>query len=163
MRIAAVIVIAAAALMPAAAARPADAKDATGDIAKNAAAEQTFGSFGMFGNWAVDCDKPASPDNPHVAVAVEAGHVQEINDVGPGYVANRYDVLTARRIAADRLEVAVIFMPGTPIEERQTLVLAVRDGTRRTMFNRLEGGEIRVRHGIALVTGVKTPVLNKCG
>jgi hypothetical protein len=162
MRIAAVILIAAAAFMPAAAG-PAVAKDATGDIAKNAAVEQVFGSFGLFGNWAVDCGQPASPANPRVGIAVEDGHVRETNDVGPGYIANRYDVVTARRIAADRLEVVVLFMPGTPIEERQTLVLQVHDGTRRTMFNRLEGGEIRVRHGIAVSTGAKTPVLKKCG
>jgi hypothetical protein len=127
-------------------------------------AETVFREVGMFGTWAADCGRPASLDNPYVDVSAPgAGLVLENNDVGPGYAANRYSVLMAQQLPGHRVEVSVIFRPGAPGEERQTLVIEVHDGTRRTVFNRVEGGDIRVRHGIVLSRGIKTPVLRKCG
>jgi len=127
-------------------------------------AESVLRDVGMFGTWASDCQRPASLDNPHVIVSSPGGGVVlETSDVGPDYAANRYSVLTARRLSASQVEVGVIFRPGVPGEERQTLVLEMGKGTRRTMINRIEGGEIRVRHGVVLSSGVKTPVLKKCG
>ena len=57
---------------------------------------------------------------------------------------------------------AVIFQPGAQGEERQKLVFLIRNGTRRTMFNQPDGGAVRVKDGIALAHGIKTPVLKKC-
>jgi hypothetical protein len=126
--------------------------------------DDVFRSFDLFGAWAADCGRPASPDNPYVSITLpSAGLVLENNDVGPGYAANRYSVLSARGLSASRLEVAVIFRPGAPGEERQTLIFAVGKGTRRTMYNRVEGGAVRVRNGVVLALGIKTPVLKKCG
>jgi hypothetical protein len=48
------------------------------------------------------------------------------------------------------------------VEERQKLVFLVRDNTRRTMFNEGDGGTVRVKDGIALARGSKTPLLRKC-
>lgn len=178
MRIAAVIVIVAALMLPAAAKYdvnsaidvPADAaaRDSSGDARSNekqkSAVEALFRDFGMFGIWAADCRLPATLDNPHVTVSAPAdGPVQETNDAGPDYDANFYSVLSARRLSAQRLEVTVIFRPGAQGEERQKLVFALGDGTRRTMFNEVEGGDVRVRHGIVLLRGIKTPLLRKCG
>jgi hypothetical protein len=184
MRIAAVFVIATALIMPAAAAidatenpgeRPAtDAAgspqtSAVGTPASSAAVPESavgdlYRAFGLLGTFAADCGRPATPDNPYVSVtAPSAGLVLENNDVGPGYATNRYSVLAARRLSADRLEVTVLFRPGAEGEERQTLVFEARNGTRRTIFNRVEGGAIRVRHGIVLAHGIKTPLLKKCG
>jgi hypothetical protein len=161
MRIVAVIVLAAAVVTPAAA--YCATTDAAMRAGRDGAVEDVFRAFDLFGKWALDCDRPATPANPHVSIATpSAGLVLEHNDVGPDFAANRYSVLSAKRIAADRLEVRVLFMPGAQGEERQTLVLAVRHGTRRTMFNRVEGGPIRVRHGIVLASGARTPVLKKC-
>jgi hypothetical protein len=138
--------------------------DAVGVPSDAPPVDDVFRSFGLFGTWAADCGRPASPDNPHVHItAPSAGLVLENNDVGPDYAANRYSVLSARRLSADRLEVTVIFRPGAPGEERQTLVFAVGKGTRRTMYNRVEGGAVRVRNGVVLTLGIKTPVLKKCG
>jgi hypothetical protein len=172
----AALVVSAAAKSDTAAAANEPAYDATGDGIPDArasgspspepdnTAEVVFREVGMFGTWATDCGRPASPDNPHVDVSAPgAGLVLENNDVGPGYAANRYSILSARRLPKDQLEVSVIFRPGAPGEERQTLIVEVRDGTRRTMFNRVEGGDIRVQRGIVLSRGIKTPVLKKCG
>ncbi len=92
-----------------------------------------------------------------------AGGVVEEHTIGAAFAANRYDVLSARRAGNSRLDVTVTFMPGTDVEVRQSLIIAVGNRTRRTIFNRIEGGAVMVHHGIALAIGKKTPVLTKCG
>lgn len=127
-------------------------------------ADTVFREVGMFGTWAADCGRPASLDNPHVSVtSPSAGLVLENNDIGPEYDANRYSVLGARHLPGRLIEVNVIFRPGAAGEEHQTLVFEMGQGTRRTIFNRVDGGEVRVKNGIVTSSGIKTPVLRKCG
>jgi hypothetical protein len=149
MRIAAVMVLAAATAMPAA--------------AQTAPVDVLFEQFGLFGTWATDCQQPASPANPHVSITTPSpGLVSESHDLGPNYAINHYSMVSAERLSTEHLAVAVIFQPGTETEERQKLVFRVREGTRRTLFNQPDGGAVRVKDGIALAHGSKTPVLNKC-
>ena len=149
MRIVAVFVLAAATAISAA--------------AEAASIDVLFQQFGLFGTWASDCALAASPANPHVSITTPGpGLVREDHDLGPSYAVNRYSMLSAERLSGEQLSVEVIFQPGTEAEERQKLVFLVRDRTRRTMFNQPEGGEVRVRDGIALAHGSKTPVLRKC-
>jgi len=125
--------------------------------------EQLFHEFGLFGNWAANCKLPATPANPYVGITMpSAGLVFEEHNLGPDFAINHYSVLAATRISAELLSVNVIFQPGTEVEERQTLVFLVREGTRRTMFNQPDGGAVRVRDGIALARGTRTPMLKKC-
>jgi hypothetical protein len=149
MRIAAVIVLVVATILPAAAkAEPVDA---------------VFQQFSLFGTWAANCQAPAAPANPHVTVTTPSpGLVQESHDLGPDYAVNHYSMLSAERLSADQVSVHVIFQPGTEGEERQRLVYLVRKDTRRTMFNQPDGGDERVKDGVVLVSGGKTPVLKKC-
>ena len=120
-------------------------------------------TYGLFGTFARDCARLAAPSNPHVRVTEETGGlVIETHDFGLDSSANIYSVRAARRIAADRLELKVVFVPGTLNEEFQTLELMVGKGTRRTVFNRVDNGPVRVRHGIAVANGSKTPLLKKC-
>ena len=149
MRIAAVMVLAAATAMPAA--------------AQTAPVDALFQQFGLFGPWAGDCRQPASPANPHVSItAPSPGLVLESHDLGRDYAVNRYSILSAERLSADQLAAAVIFQPGTDDEERQKLTFLVRKDTRRTLFNQPDGGAVRVKDGIVLAHGSKTPLLNKC-
>lgn len=128
-----------------------------------ATTEELFNEFGLFGAWAYNCKSEAAPDNPHVTISLPtAGLVLEDHDLGADYAMNRYSVLSARKVAADRLSVEVIFQPGTAGEERQTLEFLVRGGTRRTLFNQPDGGSVRVKGGIALARGTRTPLLRKC-
>jgi hypothetical protein len=90
------------------------------------------------------------------------GLVAENHDFGRDYAVNHYSVLSAERLSDDRLSVEVIFQPGTDAEERQKLVFLVHDRTRRTLFNQLAGGAVRVKDGIVLARGIKTPLLTKC-
>jgi hypothetical protein len=125
--------------------------------------EELFRQFGLFGQWANDCAKPAAPDNPHVSIIeIAPGVILEEHDIGPDNVINRYSVLDARRLSDTRLSVEMLFRPGEDDEERQMLTFEVHDGTRRTIFNQVEGGPVRVKDGIALWNGSKTPVLHKC-
>jgi hypothetical protein len=125
--------------------------------------EDLFRHFDLFGNWAANCNHPATPDNPHVSITMPSpGLVLEDHDLGTNFAFNRYSVLSAERISATRLSVAAIFKPGSQDEERQKLTFRIRNGTRRTMFNQTDGGPVRVKNGVALAHHVKTPVLRKC-
>ena len=129
-----------------------------------ASVEELFQKFGLFGSWASECDRPATPSNPHVSITMpSAGLVLEDHDLGPDFAVNRYSVLSAEPVSQTSLSVDVIFQPGTEVEERQKLVFSVRANTRRTLFNQTNGGAVRVKDGIALARGSKTPLLQKCG
>jgi len=128
-----------------------------------ASVDDLFEQFGLFGTWATDCARPATPINPHVSIThPSSGLVLEDHDLGPDFAINRYSVLSAEQISATNLAVNVIFQPGTEVEERQKLIFAVRGNTRRTLFNQPDGGAVRVKDGVALARGKKTPVLQKC-
>lgn len=163
MRLAA-LVLCSAVLATAAAAADAPPNAATSaPSASDTNIEALFQRFGLFGSWAADCKRPASPSNPHVSVSTPSpGLVLEDHDVGPGYAVNRYSVVAAEPVAPTRLALTVIFRPGGELEERQKLILSVHDNTRRTMFNRPEGGAVRVRDGVVVARGGRTPLLKKC-
>lgn len=125
--------------------------------------EQLFRQFGLFGTWAGDCQAAASPANPHVTIRMPSrGVIHEEQYFGPDNAVNRYRVLGATRLSATGLSVQVLFNPGAKGRERETLVFAIHGRTRRTMFNRVEGGPVRVKDGIALANGSRTPLLRKC-
>ena len=125
--------------------------------------EDVFQKFSLFGTWAADCDKPATPANPRVTITMpSAGLVLEDHNLGSDFAVNHYSVLSAEQVSTTSISVDVIFQPGTEVEERQKLVLAVRDNTRRTLFNQTDAGIVRVKDGVALARGSKTPLLRKC-
>jgi hypothetical protein len=131
--------------------------------ASGASVDELFQQFGLFGTWAADCSQPATPTNPRVSIITpSAGLVLEDHNLGPDFAVNRYSILSAEKISANNLSVDVIFQPGTEVEERQKLVFAVRDNTRRTIFNQTDGGAVRVKDSIALARGTKMPLLRKC-
>jgi hypothetical protein len=151
MRVVAVLLALIATALPAAA------------TAESPSPEQLFLAFDLFGTWASNCSAVASPANPHVKISQPSpGLVLEDQDLGPDYAVNRYSVLSAERLSNTRLSVLVLFHPGTENQERQHLIFAIRDHTRRTMFNQVDGGPVRVKDGIALARGIKTPLLHKC-
>lgn len=126
--------------------------------------EDLFRQFDLLGNWAIDCELPAAQTNPHVRILISSpGTVQEEHDLGGEFAVNRYSILAASRLSPERLSVEVNFKPSDGDVQRQKLILLIRNATRRTMFNQPDGGEVRVKDGVALAHGVKTPVLRKCG
>ena len=128
-----------------------------------ASVEDVFQQFNLFGTWAANCSEPATPGNPRVSITMpSAGLVLEDHNLGPDYAVNRYSILLAEQLSATSLSVEVIFKPGTEDEERQKLIFAIRDNTRRTLFNQTDSGKVRVKDGIALARGIRTPLLRKC-
>ncbi len=124
---------------------------------------QVFRTYGLFGTWAVDCGRPASPQNPYVRDFLnDAGAVAEEHHFGADYAVNHYDVLSAKRLSATEVELDVTYEPGDEAVHRQTLVMRVADGRRRTLFNQPVGGKVRVKGGLVLGLGVKTQTLVKC-
>ena len=125
--------------------------------------EQLFQQFDLFGTWATDCSTAASPANPHVKISQPSpGLILEEHHLGADYAVNRYSVLSAERLSNTQLSVVVLFHPGAEGQERQKLIFAIRDHTRRTLFNQADGGPVRVKDGIALARGSQTPLLHKC-
>lgn len=122
-----------------------------------------FEQFGLFGTWAVDCGRPASPSNPYVSDVLRGNDaVVEEHHLGADYAVNHYHVLSATRLSATQVALEVMFRPRSEAAQRQKLIMHVRDGQRRTLFNQPQGGTVRVKDGIALAVGVKTPTLRKC-
>ena len=125
--------------------------------------EDLFVQFDLFGTWAIDCKQIAAPENPHVSITTPSpGLILEDHDLGEGSAVNRYSILSAEKLSANRLAVQVIFQPGKETEERQRLVWAVHDRTLRTLFNQPQDGPVRVKDGVAVAYGVATPLLQKC-
>jgi hypothetical protein len=125
--------------------------------------EAVFRQFALLGTWAVDCKRPAAPDNPHISDTVlSPGVVLERHDLGPDNEVNRYSVLSAEPLSKTQVALQVLFQPGGANEQRQRLVLVVRDGTRRTMFNQAVDGPVAVKDGVAVRFGLPTPLLRKC-
>lgn len=150
-----------AAVTPAA---PTDSQTAGAtDAASGAEVVEMLRAHDLIGTFARDCGRPSAPNNPYVKVSQETGGlVIETHEFGAELAANIYRLRAARRLAADRLELKVVFVPGSLNEEFQTLELMVGKGARRTMFNRVDSGAVRVRQGVALANGRKTPLLKKC-
>ena len=122
-----------------------------------------FRQFSLFGTWAVDCGRPASPQNPFVSdILQDTGAVVEEHHLGPDYAVNHYSVLSATRLSATQVALEVMFQPGSEAAQQQKLVMRVHDGRRRTLFNQPQSGAVRVKDGIALAAGVRTPTLRKC-
>ena len=166
-RIAAWACIAALSVMPAIAATGPGPDNA--ELAQPSfTAEPVFRDLNLLGNWALDCGQAASPQNPHVATTAPGdGRVVETHDVGADYASNLYHFVAARRLDKDSGEARALFRPGVEGEEAQTLVMRIsRDAkgtdTRRTIYNRGDDG-VRVKNGVALRSGLKTPVLKRCG
>ena len=131
--------------------------------ARAASTEEVLREFHLFGTWAVDCGKPPSPANPYVKVTNPSpGLVLEEHHLAADGPVNRYSILSAERLSDTRLALDVIFQPGREGEERERLVLQVRDDTRRTLFNQAQDGPVLVKDGAVVGHGMKTPVLRKC-
>jgi hypothetical protein len=123
-----------------------------------------FEHYRLFGEWAVNCGAAASPSNPHVLVTRPTDDiVVERHDLGPGYAVNTYRMLAAESVSPTRLSVEALFQPEGQTEQRQQLVFSVQGKTRRTLFTKVDGGPVRVKDGMAVGYGVKTPRLEKCG
>src|ERR1051325_3518624 len=76
-------------------------------------AEALFSQFDLYGSWAVRCDRPASPVNPHVTIAaISAGVLTEEQNTGPDFQLNTYLIAKAERVDPTSLSVHALFRAG---------------------------------------------------
>jgi hypothetical protein len=132
-------------------------------VARAESVDELFHAFWLFGTWAPDCKSAASPKNPRVRITMsDKGQLLEDHDLGSGVAVNHYRMLSAKLLSDETISVDAIFQPGQAAEEHDHLMFRIYGGTRRTMFNQLDGGEVRVKDGIVLSNESKTPLLHKC-
>jgi hypothetical protein len=124
---------------------------------------EVFTHYGLFGDWAIDCAAKASPSNPHVSVKQATGGIVETHDLGPDYAVNSYRVTEAKGLSPTRVSVDVSFQAADRAAQPQQLVFSVRGETRRTLFTKVDDGPVRVKNGVVVGYGTKTPRLKKCG
>ena len=111
-------------------------------------------------------DVRAPGDAPAIEAVLwgaDGGSVIERHELGGDYEINTYRVVAAKRLSTTRVEVEVLFKPGSEREQEQRLILDVEKDTRRTIFNQIAGGKVVVRDGVVAGHKVRTPVLKKCG
>jgi hypothetical protein len=120
--------------------------------------QQVVGDFGLLGNWAPDCSKPASPRTPRVLYAATAdGGVQRelVEGSAPGGTGTPFTA--ASRVAPDRLELDYLYQDRTV-----HLVLEMQDGKQRGVRSWIDGGAPIVEDGVVLATNRRVPWLEKC-
>ncbi len=145
-------VIATAALAQSGApARPSN-QTTSGDV------EAVLREFGLTGGpWSGDCSRPESQSNWHGRFEVSDGKVTQIYSNGRN--ENRYEILQATKLSAERLRVRVRFTNAGG-EELQTLEWVVRGDRVRTFSN------ISDKRGPVVVNGrvgdSETPWVQRC-
>lgn len=122
-------------------------------------ASSVLREFGFLGDWSVDCRKPPGPDNSRrKAVAARRGAVTFVEDLGEDYLANKYVVRSARRIAGDKVAMRVELNG----EITQDITVVKQGGRLRTTDNVNADGKALVKDGVVLSTSGETPWMQKC-
>lgn len=123
--------------------------------------QQAAQTWGLIGEWAVDCSQPASPDNTHDTYALESdGTVSLAYDAGPGMEQNRYSWTEGNIIQPDKLQIDGVFL-GDNLA--QHTVLQKNDQGQLRVFGNVDGsGKVLVRNGAFPDGSGAPPWSNKC-
>src|SRR3954467_9028723 len=123
---------------------------------------QVFQEFGLIGVWASACGQPASSDGGNVyaiyALAAKDG-VMLTYDNGPKHRASVYDILSAKRVSANRL---------TYVEERlqdkaRVPVTVLKKGEQISVWSSvLPDGKVLVQNGRQVASGSTNPPRGRC-
>ena len=115
--------------------------------------------FGFFGNWAINCDMPATVANPRRhAFLTRGGEIHFTENYGLRAQRNFYVVFDAKRIAPDRIGLR-IQLNG---QAMQNLTMVKANGRLRTVANQRSDGLFLVKDGVVVGTGSETPWLSPC-
>lgn len=116
--------------------------------------------FGFFGNWAPNCDSPATLTNSRRrAFATRGGEIHFTENFGHGKRHNTYVVFDAKRIAPDKVLLRIQFNG----KLMQDLTMVKENGRLRTITNQGSGGQYLVKDGVVISNGNETPWLSHCG
>jgi hypothetical protein len=122
--------------------------------------------LGLAGDWAVDCQKPLSDDNPHVTFTAPGDQSPQYIESGPQGVVGGAAIGDVRSLPGG--QVAMTMTVSNDFGGKTTTIvmnnLLVQDGSRfRFLEVKAEGGQAPVSGGIEKASGQATKWLQKCG
>ena len=122
--------------------------------------------LGLSGNWAVDCQKAISDDNPHVTFATPSDQYPEYIERDPGGMQGAAAVSNVRALPSG--QIAMVFTVTSNFGGQTTQIVMnnvlVKDGDKfRFLEIKSAGGGTAVSGGIVKASGQQTKWLQKCG
>jgi hypothetical protein len=123
-----------------------------------ATVQEVFKKFDLLGNWALDCSKPASPQNPYITHRAFGDRVQRGPMTDPASQPAMFVVDQAAEGKPN--EVAFSFLMDA--KNHANLVVRVEGKRMRTMERTHDNGEKPISDGRQTADGRETPWFNKC-
>lgn len=121
----------------------------------------TLKQFGLLGTWAIDCARPASPQNEYsIYAASPSGEATLSYARGEPYRDIVYEIRTAAPIAESRLALHVLGLPGRISVD---LVLLKENDTIRVWSSHTQAGRMLVLDGVITGNGRPSPRFKRCG
>jgi hypothetical protein len=118
--------------------------------------------FGLVGTWAVECKDLPSPQNEHASFSVNpSGGVQLRNDFGRDYDEMVYRIISARRIAPDRVELRQVLTTDRRIV-LDTVMLKEEDRLRLWSSRGLDGTTLVADGTVPMTNGQQTRWTDCC-
>jgi hypothetical protein len=122
-------------------------------------ADQIVSEFGLFGTWATDCSRPATPLNIHTVYSLSGGTVRLRYRFGPVEKADS-TITRAERISSDQILYEEEPMDGG--RGRVEVVLAMAGGRIQVWRSRRPNGQLLVQDGRFTSNGAESPRQDKC-
>ncbi len=114
----------------------------------------------MLGTWAPECGETPSPLHPRATYATgPSGQASMSYDLGPTASRSAYAILSAERIADDKLLLREEWLYD---HSRLEVTLRRFRGKLKVWLSREAGGKILVRDGTVLATGYVSPWMTRC-
>jgi hypothetical protein len=122
--------------------------------------------LGLSGEWAIDCQKPLSDDNPHVTFAEPGDQPPQYIESGATGVVGTAAISNVRALADG--QIAMILTVAENFGGQVTTIVMnnvlIKDGSRfRFLEVKSDNGQVSVSGGIAKANGAPTKWLQKCG
>ena len=122
--------------------------------------EATLRDFGLLGTWAPDCAEAPSPLHPRALYTAEpSGQASMTYEPGPRAPPSVYTILSAERIADDRLLLREEWLHD---HSRLEVTLRRFRGKVKVWLSRDADGKILVKDGTVVATGYVSPWMTRC-
>lgn len=122
---------------------------------------EVIGSWGLIGEWSLDCSKPPSQQNGYLNYVVRdpgiAVHVRNFGDN-----EDSHEVLGARLVGDGELELTVRFRFNDGAQTRQWVLIKRGDRVRAISNVNLQNGTYSIRDGRFVHNGAETRWQSRC-
>jgi hypothetical protein len=132
---------------------------AAADLASAETVIESAKKWGLLGTWAIDCSKPPSRSNGHLAYRAKQGRLVHEREFGD--VREESPVLSARITASGGLELLVRFESFS--QTREYLMIKGSEGRIRAFFNRdVDTDVYSIKDGKIVGSGNDTVWQHRC-